>query len=56
MMSPNTLQELEMWTRELGTPSMARLLERISICLLEGRARLLASCQLRGDGSALEEI
>jgi len=56
LMSPGTLREVEMWTRELGKLAVGRLLDRISICLLEARAKLLAGSLVLGDGTVSEEI
>jgi len=56
LMSPGTLRELEMWTRELEKVAVGRLLDRIRICLLEARTKLLAGSLVLGDGTVSEEI
>ena len=52
MMSPVTLEELDTWRKELGKMTIDRLLQRVSISLLENRAILLASSLSLGDGPA----
>ncbi len=55
-MSPRTLQGLKMWMRELGKLALGLLLERISVCPLEGRAKVLASSLFLGDGTGSEKL